>query len=119
MTDLKNDILSLLSQLPVHAAAANPASELALPSLTVSAADASVSAWAGGAPYLEQAVYSLQLLAADRASLESLAQAADAALTGAGFRREGCRDGFDETARAYTKTLSYRAVFHGDILYPS
>ncbi len=119
MTDLKAEILSLLSALPVHAAAANPAEELPLPSLTVSLEGASVFARAGGAPYLEEGVYSVTLMAADRAALETLAASADAVLTGAGFRLEGCRDEYNETARAHQKSLSYRAVFHGNTLYPS
>lgn len=119
MTDLKAEILSLLSSLPVHAAAANPEEDLPLPSLTVSLEGASVFARADGAPYLEESVYGITLLAAERTALETLSASADAALTGAGFRLEGCRDEFNETARAHQKSLSYRAVFHGNTLYPS
>jgi len=119
MTDLKPAILSLLSPLPAAVLPAFPAQEAPLPIITVADEASSVLAQADGEAYLEEHVFSLQILAADRPGLEALVLAADAALSTLGLRRTGCRDQFDETARAYQKTLSYRAVVHGDTVYSS
>lgn len=119
MTDLKPALLSLLSPLPAAVTAAWPLEEIALPVITVAEASSSVLAQADGQPYLEEHVYDVRVLSGDRVEADSLARAADAALSSLGLRRAACRDQFDEAARAYVKEMAYRAVLRGDTIYGS
>ena len=76
-----------------------------------------VAAQADGAPYLEEAVFAVNVYAADHASLEALARQTDQVLTALGLRRTHQQDFFDETAWAYRKYLRYRALLQGDTIY--
>ena len=119
MTDLKPALLSLLSALPATVSCAWPLEEFALPVVTLAEESSAVAAQADGQPYLEEYVFSLQILAETRQEADALSLRADALLSSLGLRRTAGQDLFDETARAYQKSLTYRALLHNDIVYAS
>ena len=117
MTDLKPAMLSALSALPACTALAFAREEFPLPIIVIADESGRVAAQADGAPYLEEYTASVNVYAADPASLESLAGQADAALTALGLRRTHQQDFFDETACAWRKLLRYRCLIQGSTIY--
>ena len=117
MIDLKPALLSAPADLPVCADVSFAREEFSLPIIVIGDEDGRVYAQADGAPYLEEAVFSVNIYAASPQALEALARQADAALAALGLRRAFQQDLFDETACAYRKYLRYRALLKGDTIY--
>ncbi len=117
MIDLKPAMLSALSGVPACTAAAFAHEEFPLPIVVIGDEAGAVFAQADGEPYLDEYQAAVNIYAADPASLETLSQQTDAALTALGLRRTHQQDLFDEAAYACRKYLRYRALLQGDTIY--
>ncbi len=117
MTDLTNDILTLLSPLDATVTAEYPSDACEMPLVAVALRESAVTARADGADYLEEALFGVDVFATTDAQARSLARDAAALLAAAGFRRTGCRRGFDQSARVHSVDMTYRGVLRGDVLY--
>lgn len=117
MTDLTQEILTLLSPLDATLTADYPLEGYHLPVVTVMMRESAVAARADGESYLEEMTFGIEVYAGTRNEAVSLLRDADALLAAYGLTRTGFQFTFDQLSRVYRALANYRGVLRGDVIY--